>query len=357
MEELKAQLQGNNSGNENVPVVCSETNGVQVFMTNNNSKTVVESVNRLPFEEQREMRGASPSLFSSSTSSSSSDDSGARTSFALKRVSTVECLQTELNESYEQSRHDSTSLSLDSLDKSVEVNIQENKENLRINDRSPSSDSDSEFEFLEAECEINIGDDDEDEEEFHDLMDDQNLIETSVDDENGYHTLSPIQEKSEPSSNSTDSQVNGHKSLRFSDERNMMRMLSSSLHTMSNITQGRSQDQLLKSQTFPRYKVPTKWRCNFEQDFNPALFPLEPRELDPSCFHQLHAADSQEELQEFLLLESECMTNDESRGLAAAFTSPESDERTSSEGENGSQKGNETDTNFLIFKGRALPLL
>ncbi|KAJ8977043.1 hypothetical protein NQ317_000715 [Molorchus minor] len=53
------------------------------------------------------------------------------------------------------------------------------------------------------------------------------------------------------------------------------------------------------------------------------MYPLEPRELDPSAFFQLHTADSQEELQEFLLLESECMgDSNRGRGLASAFVSP-----------------------------------
>lgn len=47
------------------------------------------------------------------------------------------------------------------------------------------------------------------------------------------------------------------------------------------------------------------------------LFPLEPRELDPTNYFQLHTADSEEELQEFLLLESQCC---EDRGIAAAFS-------------------------------------
>jgi len=44
---------------------------------------------------------------------------------------------------------------------------------------------------------------------------------------------------------------------------------------------------------------------------------MEPREIDPEMFFQLHTADSQDELQEFLLLESQCMSTD--GGLHAAF--------------------------------------
>lgn len=314
MEELKAQLQGNN--NENVE--CSKINSV---VTNNNKSECVSCVNRFPTDNfhtvEFKIQETAPSLNSSSSSASSSDVSDIKTCFSLKRVSTVECLQTEMDKPYA-----------------------ENSNNIS----KSNSSSDSEFEFLEAECEAAYEDDSE---EFHDL-DDQDLIETSVDDANGYHTLSPIQEKSEPSSNSTDSQVNDHR--RFSEERNAMRMLSSSLSAVMNFPRERSHDQLLKSQTFPRYRVPSNWHYAFDKNYDPGLFPLEPREIDPSCFHQLHAADSQEELQEFLLLESECMTNDENRGLAAAFTPPESDERNSSEGENGFQKGNEKTCQFFLKK-------
>lgn len=67
-----------------------------------------------------------------------------------------------------------------------------------------------------------------------------------------------------------------------------------------------------RCQTFPRSRVdaPAEPRPL-------ARYATEPRELDPEGFHQLHTADSSEELQEFLLLESQCMTTD--TGLAHAF--------------------------------------
>lgn len=71
-------------------------------------------------------------------------------------------------------------------------------------------------------------------------------------------------------------------------------------------------------QTLPRAKIPV---AHTNRDiWNSFRFPTEPRELDPEAYHQLHTADSQEELQEFLLLESECMTDGKNNGLASAFT-------------------------------------
>lgn len=73
-----------------------------------------------------------------------------------------------------------------------------------------------------------------------------------------------------------------------------------------------------QSQTLPRAKIPQSH--SHKEIWNSLRFPMEPRELDPEGYHQLHTADSQEELQEFLLLESECMTDGKNHGLASAFT-------------------------------------
>lgn len=70
--------------------------------------------------------------------------------------------------------------------------------------------------------------------------------------------------------------------------------------------------------TLPRAKIPVVH--SHKELWNSIRFPTEPRELDPEAYHQLHTADSQEELQEFLLLESECMTDGKNNGLASAFT-------------------------------------
>lgn len=65
-----------------------------------------------------------------------------------------------------------------------------------------------------------------------------------------------------------------------------------------------------KYHTYPMSKIPVSKRSinrkieNYTMD--PRMFPLEPREIDLESFQQLHTVDSQEELQEFLLLESQC---------------------------------------------------
>lgn len=78
-----------------------------------------------------------------------------------------------------------------------------------------------------------------------------------------------------------------------------------------------------KYHTYPKSRIPIL-KCAKARQFenyamDPRMFPLEPREIDLESFQQLHTADSQEELQEFLLLESQCSGN---LGLASnVFTS------------------------------------
>lgn len=68
-----------------------------------------------------------------------------------------------------------------------------------------------------------------------------------------------------------------------------------------------------KYHTYPRSRIPvpkySKERRFDNYPADPRMFPLEPREIDLESFQQLHTADSQEELQEFLLLESQCSGN------------------------------------------------
>lgn len=77
-----------------------------------------------------------------------------------------------------------------------------------------------------------------------------------------------------------------------------------------------------KYQTFPRAK--TDFLLN-NPDYHMYKLndihrsPLNPREIDPFAYYQLHTIDSQEELQEFLLLESACMSDTKGSGLATAF--------------------------------------
>lgn len=186
--------------------------------------------------------------------------------------------------------------------------------------------SNSEFEFLEAECEMS--DDDVDVGENDDNVDDDER-ELFINDgnEKNYYILTPIQENSEPSScdthycNNDESDGNSHHHHHHHPDDDVddgYMMMTSSLYAVSAVRE--DEDPLTKSQTFPRSKIPASARRHrLRHDYDDSgLYPFEPRILDPSGFHQLHAADSQEELQEFLLLESECM-DDERQGLASAF--------------------------------------
>lgn len=112
-----------------------------------------------------------------------------------------------------------------------------------------------------------------------------------------FYLLPPIEENSEPSTSSESS-----------DKR---------CHSMQNLLSERPLESP-RSQTFPRSKATElKQSQKLCYEGQTLYYPLEPRELDPESFHQLHTADSCEELQEFLLLESQCMNAD--TGIAAAF--------------------------------------
>lgn len=136
-----------------------------------------------------------------------------------------------------------------------------------------------------------------------------------------FYLLSPIEESSEPSTESSCNGV-GVRSLDRHDH-SAMKLLSASCEVISMTDDSMVSHNLqTKYQTFPRSKIPvlSPMRTNacYIVPEDPTMYPLEPREIDPAGFHQLHMADSQEELQEFLLLESQCMTTD-GQGLAAAF--------------------------------------
>jgi hypothetical protein len=140
-----------------------------------------------------------------------------------------------------------------------------------------------------------------------------------------FYLLSPIQESSEPSPESSCNGGNNSVGARNLDKHNRstMKLLSASCEAISTTDASMSYHNLqTKYQTFPRSKIPVlnPMRTNacYSVPEDPTMYPLEPREIDPAGFHQLHMADSQEELQEFLLLESQCMTVD-GHGLAAAF--------------------------------------
>lgn len=63
-----------------------------------------------------------------------------------------------------------------------------------------------------------------------------------------------------------------------------------------------------KYHTYPKSRIPIPKRFEIHGLKNTGYL-LEPREIDLDAYQQLHTADSQEELQEFLLLESQCSGN------------------------------------------------
>lgn len=128
-----------------------------------------------------------------------------------------------------------------------------------------------------------------------------------------FHYLSPIEESSEPSTMSSGSSI---ESNHFS----LILQKASSLHNIAinnEWNESFSDSLQSQSQTFPKYSKPSSRNEAGNLVKNRTLFPLEPRELDPDSFPQLHSANSQEELQEFLLLESQCLSNE--GDISAAF--------------------------------------
>lgn len=122
-----------------------------------------------------------------------------------------------------------------------------------------------------------------------------------------FHLLPPIEESSEPSSSrSSKSHIECYEYVK-----------SSSCHDIpvaSLFDDFSTSDYPQRCHTYPKRSKNVR---NYEFTDNRTLYPLEPREIDPGAFFQLHTVDSQEELQEFLLLESQCMSTD--GGIAAAF--------------------------------------
>lgn len=114
--------------------------------------------------------------------------------------------------------------------------------------------------------------------------------------------LSPIEEYSETSTRTN--------SFRGSSEclKRTMSLSTCSFVPLTSKSEEEVAATLPKYQTFPRSTA----ECSLHDTFNlneRCRFPLSPRELDPFAYYQLHTADSQEELQEFLLLESACMSD------------------------------------------------
>lgn len=144
----------------------------------------------------------------------------------------------------------------------------------------------------------------EDEEENHQLR------------KESFSVLSPIEENSERGDSAENASIcssNNSSDLKKKYSK-IPKLISFSHEHIPNTYQMEEKDEC---HTLPRAKIPVKTNKDIWNSFR---FPTEPRELDPEAYHQLHTADSQEELQEFLLLESECMTDGKNHGLASAFT-------------------------------------
>lgn len=122
----------------------------------------------------------------------------------------------------------------------------------------------------------------------------------------GAFYLSPIQEHSEPSSSDGGGSDHRHRAA-------VRRWMS--CRELTGSWEGRGDENevaVARYRTYPRSRADRRKHAT-------TGYPLEqPRELDPEMFFQLHTADSQDELQEFLLLESQCMSTD-GGGLHAAF--------------------------------------
>jgi len=135
----------------------------------------------------------------------------------------------------------------------------------------------------------------------------------------GAFYLSPIQEHSEPSSSDGSGSDHRHRGV-------IRRWIS--CRELTATREGRRYENETATAaagrcwTYPRSRADETAAARHDRRKYTTGYPLEqPRELDPEMFFQLHTADSQDELQEFLLLESQCMSTDGSGGggLHSAF--------------------------------------
>lgn len=132
--------------------------------------------------------------------------------------------------------------------------------------------------------------------------------------------LSPIEENSETSSSSSRSRREEIKHAQFSSLKEETSAAAANNNEDDNgridrerefTLQTESGDKYFSSQkyhTYPKSRIPILSKANEKKlkMMDPRMYPLEPREVDLEAFQQLHTANSQEELQEFLLLESQC---------------------------------------------------
>lgn len=119
--------------------------------------------------------------------------------------------------------------------------------------------------------------------------------------------LSPIEENSETSSTSSKSR---REDLKSAKQNVTLREEPISMNNNRNREEINEKYCLSsgKYHTYPKSRIPVLRKTNEKKlkMMDPYMYPLEPREIELEAFQQLHTANSQEELQEFLLLESQC---------------------------------------------------
>ena len=146
--------------------------------------------------------------------------------------------------------------------------------------------------------------------------------------------LSPIEENSEASTSSGSQGKSSSKHLKSKQDE-----FTDCTQTIKDSIFSIDFDTSRKYHTYPKSRIPVARkpgnRRGFRNLMDPKMYPLEPREIDLEAFQQLHTADSQDELQEFLLLESQCSGN---LGLATNFSSSEISDH-HSEDERGTMSG------------------
>lgn len=307
MEELQAALKGNN----NHETLTNQHVGVPQCLTKNEQGNVSSSPNNdrptvsqtlTPDIEEESCTSYNYNAYLSPLKTHSQDDIFQYDSSGKLDPSMIEYLNLRRHS------HCSTRefLSSDSLLKSQE---------------KKSSDSDSEFRQCLLRTYYSQTNKNPDEttneiDEEPDLSDDQVI-------KDNFFVLSPIEENSERAETESPENVSVHSSNNSGEKIiaesitiQTTRLLSHSWDNIPTIG-GILQENKVQYQTLPKAKLPsTRAYRDYWSSFR---FPTEPRELDPAAYHQLHTADSQEELQEFLLLESVCMDG-QNNGLASAFT-------------------------------------
>ncbi|CAG2053837.1 unnamed protein product [Timema podura] len=113
---------------------------------------------------------------------------------------------------------------------------------------------------------------------------------------NNFFFLPPIRESSEPSTASSSNRASKSSDEKSAEE-STMRLLSASCENLPTVVDASMKpSRQTKYQTYPRSKIPVlspkRTNACYSVPENSTKFPLEPRELDPSAFQQLHTADT-----------------------------------------------------------------